>query len=53
MFHLSGSEILLYGGIAVMTVAVMLAVLCAAVFLSTWRKLKAKLEKEYGKLKYY
>lgn len=49
MIHLSESEMLFYGGLAVMAAAVVLAVLCAAVFAWTGRKLKKKLEQEYGK----
>lgn len=51
MFHLSGSEFLFYGGITVMASAVVLAVICAVIFLTGWRKLKENLEREYGKLK--
>ena len=51
MVGLSGSEILLYGGIAVMAVAVAVAVVCVVIFRCTGRKLKSTLEQKYGKLK--
>lgn len=51
MAGLSGSEMLLYGGIAVMAAAVVAAVICIVVFRCTGRKLKAMLEEKYGKLK--
>ena len=51
MAGLSGSEMLLYGGIAVMAVAAVAAIACVAVFCSTGRKLKRTLEQKYGKLK--
>lgn len=50
MSHLSGSELLLYGGIAVMAFTAVSAVVCIAAFSITRRKLKEQLEKEYGKL---
>lgn len=49
MFHLSGSELLFYGGIAVMIAAVLLTAVCVAVFMLTGQKLKHTLEQEYGK----
>lgn len=49
MFGLSGSEWLFYGGLAIMAAAVLLTILCIIVFAVTGRKLKMKLEKEYGK----
>ena len=49
MSDLSGSELLLYGGLAVMAVSVVAAVVCLLVFTSTGRKLKKKMEREYGK----
>lgn len=48
MFGLSGSELLLYGGIAVMAAAALAAVLGAVVFRVTGKKLKKKLTEEYG-----
>ncbi len=49
MFGLSGSEVLFYGGIAVMAGTAILAVVSLAVLIGTGRRLKRKLEKEYGK----
>ena len=47
IFGLSVSNFLFYGGIVIMAAAAM--VICAVVFIFTGRKLKRKLEKEYGK----
>lgn len=49
MFDLSSSEMLLYGGIAIMVASAVLAILCIVIFKMTGRKLKRKLEQEYGK----
>lgn len=49
MFGLSESELFFYGGIAIMAAAGILAALCIVVFLCTGRRLKKKLEQEYGK----
>ncbi len=49
MFGLSGSELLFYSGIVVMVVSAVLAVICVVLFVVTGRKLKKKLEEEYGK----
>lgn len=49
MVYLSRSEMLFYGGLAMMAAAVVLAVLFMAVFTWTGRRLKRKLEQEYGK----
>lgn len=49
MVHLSGNELLLYGGLAVMALSLVLAVVCIAVFAVTGRKIKRQLEQEYGK----
>lgn len=49
MSGLSGSELLFYGGIAVMAGAVAAALLCAVLFAVTGRRLKRKLEEEYGR----
>ncbi len=43
------SEKILYGGIAVMALAVVLAVVFIIIFSITGRKIKNKLEQEYGK----
>ncbi len=45
------SELLLYGGIGVMVLTTVSAIACMVVFLHTGRRLKKKLEQEYGKLK--
>lgn len=49
IFGLSGSELLFYGGIAVMAAVLVLTGICILVFIVTGRKLKVKLEEEYGK----
>lgn len=49
MIHLSISQLLFYGGIAVTAGAVIAMAVCGAVFAVTGRKLKAALEEEYGK----
>lgn len=49
MFGLSESECFLYGGIAVMAAAGILAALCIVIFICTGRRLKKRLEQEYGK----
>lgn len=49
MLGLSGSELLFYGGITVMAADVAAGILCAVIFHITGRKLKQKLEQEYGK----
>lgn len=48
MSGLSGSELLFYGGIAVMAAVAAAAVLCAVVFAATGNRLRKKLEQEYG-----
>lgn len=49
MFDLSGSELLFYGGIAMMGISLVLIIIFAIAFGCTGRKLKEKLEQEYGK----
>lgn len=49
MQYLSENEWFFWGGIAAMSGAVILAVLCLAVFSFTGRKIKKQLEQEYGK----
>lgn len=49
LLSLSGSELLLYSGLGAMTIAVILAVLCTIAMSISGRKLKRKLEQEYGK----
>lgn len=45
-----GSQILFWGGAVLMAAAAVLAVVWAVVVCVTGRKLKKKLEQEYGKL---
>lgn len=49
MFGLLESEFWLYGGIAIMAAVCVLAVLCTVIFVITGKRLKRKLEQEYGK----
>lgn len=49
MAGLSESEILFYGGIAIMLLAAAVAALSAVVFIFCGRRLKRKLEEEFGK----
>ena len=49
MIGLSSSEIMFYGGIAVMTATCVLAIICLIVFTFTGKRLKARLKQEYGK----
>ncbi len=51
MLGLSGSEMLFYGGIAVMASAGILAVLSMIIFTLTGKKLRRKLEQEYGEIR--
>lgn len=51
MFGLSGSEILFYGGLAVMGAAASLGAAAFVAFHITGRRLRKKLEQEYGKPK--
>lgn len=46
---LSGSQWLFYGGLALMAAALILGLACLAVFIFTGRRLKKRLEEEYGK----
>ncbi|MCM1044746.1 MAG: hypothetical protein NC417_04485 [Candidatus Gastranaerophilales bacterium] len=48
---LSGSEMLFYGGLGAMAAAVALAVVCAVILSASGKKIKRKLEQEYGKRK--
>lgn len=52
MSGLSGSELLFYGGLAAMGAAAAGALLCIVIFRVSGRKLKKKLEQEYGKPEY-
>ena len=49
IFGLSVSELLFYGGLVIMAAAVLAMVICTLIFTFTGRKLKRKLEQEYGK----
>ena len=49
MSGLSGSELLFYGGILVMAMAALGGIVSAAIFAVTGRRLKRKLEAEFGK----
>lgn len=49
MFGLSESELFFYGGVGIMAAAGVLMALCIIVFTCTGRRLKKKLEQEYGK----
>lgn len=49
MNNWSCSEWLLYGGIGMMILAVSLTAICIVVFILTGKKLRQKLEEEYGK----
>lgn len=49
MLKLSGSELLFYSGLVMMGMAVLLAVLYWFLLIRNGRKLKKKLEEEYGK----
>ncbi len=51
MFGWRGSEMLFYGGIAVMGTVGLLAAVSIAIFTLTGRRLKKKLEQEYGRLR--
>ncbi|MCD7807103.1 MAG: hypothetical protein LUH19_07160 [Lachnospiraceae bacterium] len=47
--NLNSSEMLVYGGIALMVLAVFLTMVCLICFHIGGRRLKRKLEQEYGK----
>ncbi len=46
---MSGSELLFYGGIGVMAAAALLGVVAVVGFRISGRRLRARLEKEFGK----
>lgn len=48
MWQISNGEILLYGGIFCMGAAAVLGVVAGVIFTVTGRKLRKKLEQEYG-----
>lgn len=47
--HLSESELLFYGGLVLMGTAAVLTCVCALIFTFTGRRIKKRLEDEYGK----
>lgn len=49
MIGISSSEIIFSSGIVVMAAACVLAVVCTVVFTVTGKRLKKRLEQEYGK----
>lgn len=49
MDGLSNSELLFYGGIALMIAAAVLCVFAVVIFTISGRRLRKKLEQEYGK----
>lgn len=49
MIGLSSSELIFYGGIAVMAVTGVLAVICVILFCFTGKRIRKRLEQEYGK----
>lgn len=52
-YMISESELLLYGGIAVMSVSIILAIISIVTFILTGWKIKSRLEKEYGEIDKY
>lgn len=48
MAYLSGSELLFYGGLAAMGISAVLAAAGAGIFMWTGRRLRARLNEEYG-----
>ena len=48
MNQVTSSQIIMYAGIASMLAAIILAIICAVVFHITGKKLKQKLNEEYG-----
>lgn len=48
MEHWSGSELLFYGGIAVMAAAAVAAVVAAVILRASGKRLRARLEEEFG-----
>lgn len=49
MFHLTQGEIFLYCGVAALVIAFVLAVVCIIIFRITGKKIRQKLEQDYGK----
>ena len=53
MWNVSVSELLFYGGLIGMGMTMILVILAAVIFRITGKKLKKKLEEEYGKIQDY
>lgn len=49
VLSLNVSELLFYGGIVIMAAVVMIAIAACAILSITGRRLRARLEREYGK----
>lgn len=49
MFHLTQGEMFLYGGIAALAIAFVSTVVCIIIFRITGKKIRQKLEQDYGK----
>lgn len=47
--YLPDSELLFYGGLALMGAAAVLALACILIFTITGRRIRRRLEEEYGK----
>jgi len=52
-YIVSKSELLLYGGITVMSVTIILAIISIVTFILTGWKIKNRLEKDYGEIEKY
>lgn len=52
-YIVSKSELLLYGGITVMSVTIILAIISIVIFILTGWKIKNRLEKDYGEIDKY
>lgn len=51
MLNLSGSELLFYGGLVIMAIAIIFTLLLIIISNFTGQKLQKALEQEYGKIK--
>lgn len=49
MLHLTQGEIFLYCGVAALVFAVVSAIVCIIIFTVTGKKIRQKLEQDYGK----
>ncbi len=52
MGGLSGSELLLWGGVGAMAISAVGGVLCCFLFSLSGKKLKKRLEQEYGEMRH-